>query len=1030
MIRIAVRRPVLTFVVFAVLFILGLFSLSRLKIDLFPNVTLPSISVVTFYRGASSEDVEKLVTEPLERNFSTIPNLKNIHSYSQENLSTIILEFEQGTDLDAATNDIRDRLDLALLQLPSGIERPKIFKFNLSNFPILAVILYSKDTLRDIRKEFDDYISNEIERVPGVAQVLLFGGGRKRQINILVDKTKMEAYNLTLNQIVNAIQSNNLNIPIGNIKYGDIDWIIRAEGEIKDPKQIANIPLIKRDGSVIKISDIAKVDYSYEDKINEFRSLEKNALFFAVFKQSDANAVEVGRRVKSKLEEISKKYNYGYLIPQDFTESVEKSIRNLNRDLIFSAIFVILVTYLLLRNIGASIIISIAIPTSLIVAFIYLYLSGTTINLISLSALALAVGLVVDDAIVVMENIFYHRERGETPISASIFATEEVSQAVIAATLTRISVVLPLLLAGGFVGLFFRELVFSIAITLFISLLVSFSLTPMLASKFLKDPKPPSTIIGKFLENALKGLENGHKKLLRWSVNHKFLATTIGIIIFILGFSIFRFVKTEFIPSQDTGSVIIRILLPPGTKLEKTSEVADKVEEILRKNKYIEFYGLRVGPTESGFGSVSGLVEASNFIGSQAKLIPLEKRDKSANEIAAMIEKEIKNIPGPQIVEVSSGSFANQLLFGGGKPISIEIYGDDIEATDKLAKEIKEKISKIEGLSGITISRLSANPEIRIKFDNNELARHGMNFAYVASYVRNAIFGNVATTVKLEGLDVNVLVRLDEDYRKTLSILNTLQIPSPLGYNVFLSDIAKIEYGYGPLVIERINKRRVVKVEADYYNRALSEVINDIQNVIKSIQIPSGIDIKISGSFERQREAFGQLFLALILGIILIYLVMAGQLGSFLYPFIIMLSVPFSLVGVAIIFAITREPLSINAFVGVILTTGIVLSNAILMTDYMNILKNRGYNLIDAVVEGASRRLRPILITTLVVIFGALPLALSKGEGSEQFKGLALAVIGGLAFSTIITLFFIPTVYSIFESIKQRRKRWKFILFL
>ena len=298
MIRIAVRRPVLTFVVFAVLFILGLFSLSRLKIDLFPNVTLPSISVVTFYRGASSEDVEKLVTEPLERNFSTIPNLKNIQSYSQENLSTIILEFEQGTDLDAATNDIRDRLDLALLQLPSGIERPKIFKFNLSNFPILGVILYSKDTLRDIRKEFDDYITNEIERVPGVAQVLLFGGGRKRQINILVDKTKMEAYNLTLSQIVNAIQSNNLNIPIGNIKYGDIDWIIRAEGEIKDPKQIANIPLIKRDGSVIKISDIAKVDYSYEDKINEVRSLEKNALFFAVFKQSDANAVEVGRRVK------------------------------------------------------------------------------------------------------------------------------------------------------------------------------------------------------------------------------------------------------------------------------------------------------------------------------------------------------------------------------------------------------------------------------------------------------------------------------------------------------------------------------------------------------------------------------------------------------------------------------------------------------------------------------------------------------------------------------------------------------------
>jgi len=1021
MIRLAVRRPVLTFVVFAVLTLFGIFSLFNLKIDLFPNVSLPSISVITFYRGASSEDVEKLVTEPLERALSTIPNIKNIRSFSQENISTIILEFEQGTDLNSAVNDIRDRIDFTLRLLPSDIERPTIFKFDLSQFPILVAGIYSTDSLRDIRKEFEDYIQNELERVPGVGQVLVFGGGRKRQINVLVDKARLEAYNLTLDQIVNAIKYNNLNVPVGDIKYGDIDYTIRVSGDIKDPKEIKDIPLIRRDGSIIKISDVAKVEYSYKDKINQVSAVKKDAIFIGIFKQSGANAVDVGLKVKQKLNEISKKYNLVVLIPTDFSRNVLNSINHLRRDLIFSAIFVILVTYLLLRNINASIIISIAIPVSLITAFIYLYVSGATINLISLSALALAVGLVVDDAIIVMENIFYHREKGENPITASIFGTEEVSQAVIASTLTRISVVLPLLFAGGFIGLFFKELVFSIGITLLVSLLVSFTLTPMLASKFLKDPKPPTTFIGKFLENAFKSLENGHKSLLRWSVKHKFLSVSIAIIIFIIGFSLFRFVKTEFIPAQDTGDITLSVLLPPGTKLEKTIEVMNKFEEIVSKNKYVEYYIFRAGPTESGFGSVSGFVEQSNFFGGQIKLVDLSKRDKDSRTIAKELEQEFKKIPGPQTIDVSAGNLTNRLLFGGGKPISIEIYGDDIDKTDSIANLIRQKLENINGIVGITISRQSANPEIKIQLKKSELSKHALTIAQVGSYIRNAIYGTTASTVKIEGSDIDVLVRLDENYRNTLSILNNLQIPTPLGYSVYLSDIADVKFGYGPLVIERINKRRVVKVESDYYQRALSEIINDVNKVINSINLPPGVDIKIGGSFERQREAFGQLFLALFLGIALIYLVMAGQLGSFLYPAIIMLSVPFSFVGVALIFLITNQPISVNAFVGVILVSGIVLSNAILMTDYMNILKARGYDLIDAVVEGASRRLRPILITTLTVIFGALPLALSKGEGSEQFKSLAIAVIGGLSFSTIITLFFIPTVYSIFESLRRKK---------
>ncbi len=1021
MIRLAVRRPILTFVVYAVLLILGLFYLTRIKTDLFPNVTLPTISIVTFYRGASSEDVEKLVTEPLERALSTIPNVKNINSFSQENLSTIILEFNEGTDLNAATNDIRDRLDFTLRLLPRDVDRPTIFKFDLSQFPILIGAIYSDDSLRDLRKEFDDYIQSELERIPGVGQVLLFGGGRKRQVNILVDKSKLEAYGLTLDQLANAIRLNNLNVPVGDIKYADFDYTVRVEGEIKDPKKIANIPIIRRDGSIIKISDVAKVDYSYADRMNNIIALGRDALIIGIFKQSDANAVEVGLRVKEKVQELSKNYNFKFLISIDFSQNVLNSIKNLRKEALNAAIFVFLIVLLTLRNFTASIIIALAIPTSVIVAFIYLYLAGTTLNLISLSALALAVGLVVDDAIVVIENIFYHREKGENPISASIFATEEVSQAVIASTITRIVVVLPLLLAGGFVGLFFRELVFIIAMTLIVSLLVSFSLTPMLASKFLKDPKPPTTIIGKFLENVLTLIEEGHKKLLTWSVKHKFISITAIIIIFTLGFSVFRFVNTEFIPAQDTGDITLNILMPPSTKLEKTTEVMKKVEDILSKNKYVQYYALRSGPTESGFASVSGFVEQSNFIGGFIKLIPKEKRDKDNREIAKQIETEIKKIAGPQVINVNAGNAAGQLLFGSGKPISIEIYGSDIKTTDSIANLIKGKLEKINGIVGVNVSRQSANPEIKIKFKEEALAKHGLTIAQVGNYLRSAIFGNTASTIKIEGLDVDILLRFDENYRN-LTTLKNIQISTPIGYSVYLSDIADIQYGYGPLVIERINKQRIVKVESDYYNRALSEIVNDVRKIVNSIILPVGVSIKITGSFERQREAFGQLFLALFLGIALLYLVMAAQLSSFLYPAIIMLSIPFAFVGVAIIFAITQYPLSVNAFVGVILVSGIVLSNAILMTDYMNILKQRGYDLISAVIEGANRRLRPILITTLTVIIASTPLALSRGEGAEQFKPLAIAVIGGLVFSTIITLFFIPTVYSVFEAIKSRRQ--------
>lgn len=1022
MIRTAVRRPILTAVVFLVGIVFGLYAYSRLQVDMFPDVSLPSISVITMYPGASSYDVEENVTKPLEDQLSQVPNLKNIRSFSQENLSSIILEFQEGTDLDEAANDVRDMIDNAMFFLPEDVQRPQLVKFNLSQFPILIISIASKDTLVDIRHLVESRILDELEIVPGVGGVELFGGGRPRQIKVSVDKKALEKYGLTFSDVVRAIEASNMDIPSGNIEFGDIDYVIRIKGKLRNPEQVADIPIPTRRGVVLRLGDIADVRFGYEDRKNYGVVNGKEGVVIGVFKKSGSNIVSVADGVKKKLEELSKRYNIEVYYPIDFSRQVKLSINHLSRDLLLAIVIVVLATFLILRNLGASLIISLAIPISLIAAFIYLYVTGSTINLISLSALALAVGMVVDDAVVVIENIFYHREKGEKPDAAAIFGTQEVSQAIIASTLTRISVVLPLLLASGFIGLFFSQLVYSIAVTLLTSLLIAFTLTPMLAARFMSPLTPPKTVVGRAIERFLLSLEEGHRKLLRWSTKHRFLAITISVVIFILGMGLFRFVKVEFLLAPESRSVTMEMLMPPGTRLEVTRKVFDEALKIIESSPYVEYTSCRVGPSSKGFASTFGNVESSNFATCFIKIkedIPLKDK-----EVAAILNEKLKDIPGPEKLEVTAGNSANRIIFGGGKDISIEIYGYDIPTTDSIARLIREKLEKIEGLTAISISRSTSRPELQIVFDREKLASYGLTPAVAGMLIRGAIFGQDAGNITVEGQDVPINVRLDDRYRKDINIIKTLMIPTPTGKMVYAGDVIKeIRFGYGPLSIERINKRRVVRVEADYYGRALGDVVKDIESALSEITLPQGVDIELAGSVKRQREAFGQLMIALIMGLVLLFLIMAGQLESFVYPAIIMLSVPFAFVGVALFLILWNEPLSSNAFVGMIMVMGIALSNAILMTDYMNILKGRGYDLIEAVVQGASRRLRPILITTITVILGLLPMALDRSIGAETYRGLAVAVIGGLTFSTIITLFFIPTVYSVYESWRAKRRK-------
>lgn len=1006
----AVNKPVLTTVAFIILTLVGLIGWFNLPLDLYPEITLPTLTVVTVYQGASAADIEEEVTKVTEEALGNVTGLKKITSESSENLSIISLDFEYGTDLDEAANDVRDAMGFAFL--PEEAEEPRLFKLSSSMMPIIIFTAAAENPGIDIRKIVEDKIAKELAKVPGVGSVPVWGGGEEKQVNVNISQTKLEQLGLSLNTVVQVLKANNINFPLGDLKRGNTQYTLRLPAKFENLDGVREVVVGVSDNKPIKLEDIARVWMGVAEKEGYFRMNGRDAVIFPINKKSGANTVEVARGIKEKVEVLKKRYpSINLEIVVDSSNFINSTINNLVITIGFAVLLVLIVSFLLLGNLRASIIIAVVIPVSLIITFIYLYFSGGSLNIISLSAVAIAVGMVVDNAVVVLENIFRHRELGETRREAAIFGTQEVGQAILASTVTTVTIFLPLLLTRGLVSVMFKQLAITIPLMLVVSLITAMTLSPMLASRFLRVNKGKG-----FSDRFFKILERGYSSMLDWALLNKGKLIGIFIGVFLVGVFLFSFVPVEFFPESDTNQFQADIELPTGTRIEKTNEIAKKVEDIIW-DEVPETKNLTV--SVGGSGSIFGGSLGTNFI---TIFGTLGKSGKRTTYIAHELEEKVREIPGIKKVgfKVTGGMAGGEEAFGGSA-IEVEVLGDDLHATDSIARILKEELIPIDGISGIEISREEGARELWLMPKAGEMYLYGLSAYSVGSQLRTAFLGTEVGKFSERGKEYPIVVQLDDEYRNSFMTLDNFMLSNPAGDLVHISNFLDPVERRGPLSIERKNGERMVRLKISTFGRALGEIAGDIEKKLKSAELPEDIHIEFGGQIEEQTESFRTLILAIIIGIVLVFLVMSAQFESFLDPFIIMFSIPFAFVGVALAFFVSFQSMGMMGMVGIAMLVGIVVNNAIVMIDYINILRRRGMGLQEAIRIGARRRLRPILMTTGTTVFGLLPLALGRGMGAVMWKSLGVSVVGGMIVAAFITLLLIPTLYAIFEGKLKRR---------
>lgn len=1033
MIKFFVDRPLFTTSIVCVIVLLGLYSLFNLPLDMMPkDIELPAMTVITAYPGASAEDIETTVTKNIEDAVSTVPNIERITSTSFENVSSVVVTFKYGSNLDAASADLRDKIELAKPGLPEDAQAPTVFKFDVSMIPVLYLGIIADESYKDLYQISDKIIGDSLKRVPGVGSVSVVGG-LHRQINIDVDRSRLEAYHLSINQVISAIQASNVSVPAGSLKVGSLDYSIRVPAEYSSVEEVARTVVGNFLGRVVYLKDIARVSDSYKEAKGITRIGGVRGVMITVQKQSGTNTLKVAREAKKELAQIQSRLPRDVKIVEiyDSSEMILWSINNLKETLYWGFLFVVLTVYFFLREIRSSLIISSVIPVSLISAFIYLYFSGGTINILSLSAMVIAIGMVVDNAIVVFENIYRHHDEKQEPVrEAAIFGTGEVAAAVTASTLTNLVVFVPIIMIQAFIAFFFRQLAFTTTVVMFASLFMAISLTPMLAARFLKIKRKNEKQL-KFLKifdekigGFLVNLEKNYKNVLDWALTNRKKVIIGSVLLIIFTLPLFKFIGTGFFPNMDFGTITGNVELPEGTRWEDTATIMEKIEKtMLTDIPELRYLLVRAG-SEGGSDFMShggGLQSGSNYGLIISRLLPKSQRKRSTAQVRRMLTEKVLAIPGVKGISVEASEGPDRMA-GITKPITIEIYGYDLDKTYLLAEKIKKAVEKIPGAIEIDISLKKGANEYWVKIDRAKAAVLCLSPAEIALALRNYFYGNAITKYREAGEEYDIFLRLKDENRKTLADLENIFITNRMGQNIALSNVASLTTKAAPLVIERKNQQRVVKVLGDVSGRPLGKVVEDIRKELIKIPVSRDITVKIAGSTEKMNEAFGQLFMALILGVILIYLVMVAQFESLLEPFIVMFSVPFALVGVAWAMFLTGSVFSVMPFVGMIMVVGVAVNNAIVLIDYTNILRARGMRLKEAVLASGPDRLRPILMTTIATIFGLVPMVLSRGEGAELWTALAIAIIGGLLVSAIFSLIFVPVVYTLVEEKFRKRE--------
>ncbi|WP_373732728.1 efflux RND transporter permease subunit [Bacteroides heparinolyticus] len=1024
----AVKKPIMTSLCFLAVVIFGLFSLSRLPIDLYPDIDTNTIMVMTAYPGASASDIENNVTRPLENVLNSVSNLKHITSRSSENMSLITLEFEFGKeDIDVLTNDVRDKLDMVSSILPDDAETPIIFKFSTDMIPIVLLSVQANESQSALYKILDDRVVNPLARIPGVGTVSI-SGAPQREIQVYCDPYKLEAYNLSIETISSIIGAENRNVPGGNFDIGNETYSLRVEGEFTDTRQLADVVVGTYNGATVYLKDVAKVVDTVEERAQETYNNGVKGAMIVVQKQSGANSVEISKKVQEVLPRLQKNLpsdvKLGVIV--DTSENILNTIDSLTETVLYALLFVVLVVFLFLGRWRATLIICITIPLSLIASFIYLAISGNTINIISLSSLSIAIGMVVDDAIVVLENVTTHIERGSAPKQAAVHGTNEVAISVVASTLTMIAVFFPLTMISGMSGVLFKQLGWMMCAIMFISTVSALSLTPMLCSQLLRLQRKQSKAFKIFftpIELVLDGLDNAYARMLNWAVRHRAIVLVGCLAFFILSLLCAKAVGTEFFPAQDNARIAVKLELPVGTRKEVAQEIAQRLaEQWMEKYKEaMKVCNYTVGQADSDNTWASMQNNGSHIISFNISLVDPADRDVSLAAVCDEMREDLKKYP-----EFSK----SQVIFGGSNTgmsgqstADFEVYGYSMAETDSVAANLKRALLGVKGVSEVNISRSDYQPEYQVDFDREKLALHGLNLATAAGYLRNRINGATASKYREDGEEYDIKVRYAPEFRTSLDAIENILVYNSKGEGVRIKDLGTVVERFAPPTIERKDRERIVTVSAVISGAPLGDVVSAGNAIIDKMEIPSDVTIQVSGSFEDQQESFADLGTLGVLIILLVFIVMAAQFESLTYPFILILSVPFAMSGVLMALFITNTTLSVMSLLGSIMLIGIVVKNGIVLIDYTILCRERGQSVLSAVVTAGKSRLRPVLMTTLTTVLGMIPMAIGTGQGSEMWSPMAIAVIGGLTVSTILTLIYVPTMYCIFGGVGIKRQR-------
>jgi len=949
-----------------------------------------------------------------------------------------MLEFEWGKNLDEATNEVRDALGRAERYLPADAEKPVIFKFSASMVPVIIYSVTADQSYAALTDILDNKVVAPLNRIDGVGSVMMIGGPI-RAVMVDIDPRKLDAYNLSLEQIGNALRTENIDMPAGNIEMGMVNYPVRVEGRFTNSDQVKDIIISNINSKVVYLKDVATVRDDLKKATLDDKTNGRKSVRLMVQKQSGANTVQVAKDVKAKLAEVSGSLPEDVKIETviDTSDYIQKSISNLTETIYFAILFVILIVLFFLGSWRATFIVFLSIPTSLIVSFIYLFLTDNSLNIITLSSISIAIGLVVDDAIVVLENIVRNMKKGSFPREAAIYGTNEVAMAVIATTLTIIAVFLPLTMLGDLTGEIFAPLGAVVTITIATSVIVSLTLTPMMASRILKisktkkEAKSIGAKVAVFNEKIITAIDAFYEKTLKFAVNNRPLIIILAILIFGSSLFLVNRVGFEFMPASDNGRISAQVELIEGTRLDITTQLARKIEAII-KEKYpeIEIISTSAGSAESGSMLSIFQKSGSYIISFIMTLPPVEERTRDIFEISDLLRQDLAGFPeivkysvnpGSMTSSMSSSSFG--MSVGGGSTIEVKIFGHDFNNTNIVAEQVSAALKKIEGTRDVTISRDKEKPELQVKLNRDKMSNLALSTVMVSSAIRNRINGLTATQYREEGEEYDIIINYDEKFRQSTVDLENMTIQNMRGQLIRLGDIASVEQYFSPPNIERENKERLVKVTAFLMQTDLSTVTAELNRQVSQMNIPPEIEIEYGGSAKDMQDSFRDLIILLVLSIVLVYIVMASQFESFREPFIIMFSLPFAFTGVFLALWISGTTLNVISFIGAIMLVGIVVKNGIILVDYTNLLRDRGVFLKSAVVQGGRLRLRPVLMTSLTMILAMIPLVLSKGEGSEIWRPMGISLMGGLTFSTLITLIVIPVIYTIFGAARMKRER-------